>query len=330
MDNTPSPSTHCITRQINIKFSINTSRLKGPNSTHQLFISLQLLKQENMAAGNRLMSQASLGPFMDETVPGAPVPIAGNIRKIANHYYRDADWSPPNISTRVRNARGLQPGNNTRVRRLENKKLLLTIQPGNVGRNTYTYKCRNCGLRHDDDGCTINCYWNFRTTRFDVATNKLEIRRTNNIGNGNATPGAAPEYGIFVKAGQRIRRNEWLGEYIGRLIHPSHRGYAHNDYSYQLDTGDLRALPALDVDSQREGNWTRFMNHHCNPNIEVVHTQAGKLRMLCFRARQNIAANEEVFIHYGRRYFTSRQLYCECDYQDDPHLTTLNMGRVRR
>ncbi|KAK4464681.1 hypothetical protein QBC42DRAFT_156692, partial [Cladorrhinum samala] len=118
---------------------------------------------------------------------------------------------------------------------------------------------------------------------------------------------------------QRILRHEWLGEYIGELLDPSHPGSLDGSYSFNLDRGDFGLLPPLEIDSVRRGNWTRFVNHRCDPNVELVTTQAGKIRMLCFRARQNIEAGQEIFIHYGRPYFTSRSMACQCDYQGVPH-----------
>ncbi|KAK0721233.1 hypothetical protein B0T21DRAFT_373218 [Apiosordaria backusii] len=77
----------------------------------------------------------------------------------------------------------------------------------------------------------------------------------------------------------------------------------------------------LEVDSARYGNWTRFCNSHCDPNVEVCPEQAGGIRILVFRAIKDIDENEEVTINYGREYFQDRdpELMCTCNFLPHPH-----------
>ncbi|KAK3997987.1 hypothetical protein QBC44DRAFT_227196, partial [Cladorrhinum sp. PSN332] len=207
---------------------------------------------------------------------------------------------------------------NDKATRFHNKKALLRIKPGTIGRDPH-FKCLLCKRQHDDPKCTYSCYKKMRG-KFNIASKKLEIRKTNSVGDGNhQEKDCPPVYGIFVKDGQRIRKDEWLGEYIGRLIPSDLPHMEWSDYVYTLDGGDFSDQPLdvprlqpLEIDSLQLGNWTRFMNHHCKPNVSATDTQAGKIRMMGFKANRTIEANQEVFINYGTAYFTGRGWQCRC------------------
>ncbi|KAK4160296.1 hypothetical protein QBC43DRAFT_270845 [Cladorrhinum sp. PSN259] len=170
--------------------------------------------------------------------------------------------------------------------------------------------------------------------KFNIAARKLEIRQTNSVGNGNHTAlkskrkkKTPPVYGIFVKAGQTIEKDEFIGEYLGKIVKSGFEGPSlWSDYVYTLDEGDNRwesdakeRLYSVEIDSQYVGNWTRFMNHHCSPNVDAMDTQAGKIRMMAFQANRKIEANEEVFINYGTYYFSGRGWQCRCPQHPEPH-----------
>lgn len=68
------------------------------------------------------------------------------------------------------------------------------------------------------------------------------------------------------------------------------------------------------------GNWTRFINHRCLPNVEADNTHYGGRRAVVFTADRDIARGEQLFISYGRHYFTGLGLLCKCDVYQGDHL----------
>ncbi|KAK4225430.1 hypothetical protein QBC38DRAFT_331452, partial [Podospora fimiseda] len=189
-----------------------------------------------------------------------------------------------------------------------------------------SYCCQKCKRHHDDPECTITCYRKMRS-KFNLASKKLEIRQTNSVKNGNLSSDSNPVYGIFVKQGQTIKKNEWIGEYVGRLIPPGFPPSERSHYVYDLPPSDRKyydqnerlepatrpeLLRGVEIDSEQVGNWTRFMNHHCKPNVTPIDCQAGKIRMMAFRANRKITEGKEVFINYGSFYFSGRGWKCRC------------------
>ncbi|KUI54503.1 Histone-lysine N-methyltransferase EHMT2 [Cytospora mali] len=129
----------------------------------------------------------------------------------------------------------------------------------------------------------------------------VEIRDT-----GKANIG----YGVFVRPMATISSGQILGEYIGELL-PA------NDDSMSDYRFDINLFVA--IDSQTYGNWTRFMNHHCDLNVDSIRTQVGGRAAIVFRANRDIGPNEEVLIYYGERYFNEARMQCRCSVSKKPH-----------
>lgn len=64
---------------------------------------------------------------------------------------------------------------------------------------------------------------------------------------------------------------------------------------------------------------TRFVNHRCKPNLDVVFVTYGRRKCIAFTAIRDIAPGEQVFIHYGDDYFRERNP-CLCDIVPYPHV----------
>jgi len=86
----------------------------------------------------------------------------------------------------------------------------------------------------------------------------------------------------------------------------------HSDYIFDIDVdehidGDY---PRYSVDSTDCGNWTRFLNHSCDPALQVytavVDCPPGVgLGRLVFVARKNIPPQKELTIDYSPEYDAS-------------------------
>ncbi|KAI9805007.1 MAG: hypothetical protein M1833_006310 [Piccolia ochrophora] len=115
--------------------------------------------------------------------------------------------------------------------------------------------------------------------------------------------------GRGVRALQAIPAGSFLAEYTGEFrpvfdwacdaytlgFHP--RGFAH----------DVAALhPTF------KGNWTRYMNHSCNPLTVFRCISLGGRTCMTVYARRHIVAFEEITTDYGDRYWRGRDEACRC------------------
>lgn len=172
------------------------------------------------------------------------------------------------------------------------------------------YTCLFCGHRADSRHCTIQCYARFRELHLDPAAEKIELRQTERTG-----------LGAFVKAGCAIDKDDWIGEYLGELVPPSASEAETSRYAFTLPgVPGEEGVGEVVIDAQTHGNWTRFFNSHCVPNVSATSEQVGKVRIVAFRALRRIEAREQLLIFFGRQYFAERGMLCCCDAQAEPHL----------
>ncbi|KAK0648598.1 hypothetical protein B0T16DRAFT_117243 [Cercophora newfieldiana] len=170
--------------------------------------------------------------------------------------------------------------------------------------------CLNCRVYKAN--CGEHCYWNFNNQVLVPSRDRLEIRRTGNMG-----------YGVFVRQGETIAEHTKLGVYTGELIPFNHPSVNTSDYVFQLH---CPPNPNVDnevaIDSSRRGNWTRFINSHCVPNVSARVELIGKVLYVVFSAKKRLTEGEQLFISYGPQYFTGAQGQgtCQCDAQPGPHI----------
>lgn len=129
----------------------------------------------------------------------------------------------------------------------------------------------------------------------------VEIRDTGNPNLG---------FGVYVRPKAAIKSGQILGEYVGELV-PTNIDRK-SDYRF-----DISRFVA--IDSEAYGNWTRFMNHHCDFNVDSIRTQVGGRAAIVFQANRDIGPNEEVLIYYGEQYFSSAGVQCYCSVSTKPH-----------
>lgn len=124
-------------------------------------------------------------------------------------------------------------------------------------------------------------------------------------------------------ARQPIPYGTVLGEYLGELV-PDFQSLPRGDRYVLL----LDAVDAVDAvcTARRFGNITRFLNHHCQPNVTVETGMYGKRLVELFKADTDIAAGDQVFISYGRAYFEGMGISCQCDDQPAAHLPPRHGG----
>lgn len=110
-------------------------------------------------------------------------------------------------------------------------------------------------------------------------------------------------YTVFTKPGAYIKKGQWLGEYLGDLFPLDYQ----TESMYCFHIADKCIL-----DAGKCGNWTRFVNSSCKPNVQAVTEAVGKRVTMFFRARKNIGPAQELFINYGKLYFKRAGIACRC------------------
>lgn len=199
---------------------------------------------------------------------------------------------------------------------------------------THCYTCFACQRQPDDPECGVECYDRIHSgeggdddgsgedSMKDFFRKWLEIRDT----------GSEKGYGVFVKSNGRyeIPKGSYLGHYIGEIIpgptKPSNwnkgkgakrlkkkSGDEDNRYLYEPQVGLEYELDRPLIDAGKMGNWTRFMNSSCEPNVSERIMQIGKVRVIAFFANKDLVSGDELCIYYGDDYFKGHELLCTCD-----------------
>lgn len=168
---------------------------------------------------------------------------------------------------------------------------------GVLGQTVEQYKCIFCWNRGRQ--CFGEPCWSWwRVKRPRTAAN-TELRDT----------GGPMGLGVF--ATQLIRAGGWLDDYVGELM-PFDCWFPDDLYAFDIP-GIARCT------SQQYGNWTRFVNHHCTPNVQANDWMVGQRVVMVFRANRDIRPGEQLFIQYGRQYFESAKRFCKCDAFPEDH-----------
>ncbi|KAM7221222.1 hypothetical protein V8F06_003397 [Rhypophila decipiens] len=73
------------------------------------------------------------------------------------------------------------------------------------------------------------------------------------------------------------------------------------------------------VDAAEKGNWARYMNSSCDPNLEASAEQVGKVRVTAFRPIKRIQPGRQLTFYYGKDYFTQHGMPCLCACKPEAH-----------
>lgn len=66
------------------------------------------------------------------------------------------------------------------------------------------------------------------------------------------------------------------------------------------------------IDSAWRGNWTRYINHSCDPNTQSQSQNVGMRTEILVEAIRDIEFGEEITIDYSHDYFISQRFACKC------------------
>jgi len=115
-------------------------------------------------------------------------------------------------------------------------------------------------------------------------------------------------YGLGAFAVESIRKDQFIGEYIGELLSTKDDGrdimrkHLGLNYSFGLNS-------EYHIDSARVGNETRFINHGEGDKANATAIKKlvlGDLR-IAFYSLRFIRANEEILFDYGKEYWKGKE-----------------------
>lgn len=77
---------------------------------------------------------------------------------------------------------------------------------------------------------------------------------------------------------------------------------------------DLDQVEYVDyvVDSALKGNWTRYINHSCDPNTEFWGANIGMRWLPLVRTLRDIGFGDDITVDYGRQYLDTLKVPCRC------------------
>lgn len=115
-----------------------------------------------------------------------------------------------------------------------------------------------------------------------------------------------PNKGVGVRVLTNFRKGDILAEYVGEIHPPSYN----EDATYALPLFPNQGDEVAAISSRRFGNWTRFINHCCDPSTQFREIIIGDRFVAIIQAVRNINIFEELTIHYGNSYWKDR--VCRC------------------
>lgn len=110
-------------------------------------------------------------------------------------------------------------------------------------------------------------------------------------------------YGAF--ATEDIKKGDFVVEYAGVVRQLSRKHPDQNPYCFHYPT-KWWSLKYMTVDSMREGNVSRFINHCLHPNLKPLCLVGRGLLHLVFIAQHMIMKGEQLTFDYGEDYWVKR------------------------
>ena len=115
-----------------------------------------------------------------------------------------------------------------------------------------------------------------------------------------------PVFGYGVFAEQDFSVGAYIGEYTGVIRKRRSRKDRTNDYCFAYTIGDWVYNPFI-IDAKERGNYTRFLNHSEEPNVESLSVYAGGIMHIIFVALKPIRKGSQMCYHYGDIFWKKRR-----------------------
>ncbi|KAJ5709115.1 hypothetical protein N7493_010449 [Penicillium malachiteum] len=124
----------------------------------------------------------------------------------------------------------------------------------------------------------------------------------------------SPNMGTGIRSLGSFNRGDYLGEYAG-IVAPVNVQSTEAVYALSISapnniTGKMDTK--ANVFPHQYGNWTRYINHSCEPAVSYVCTVVGDKVTTGLRANRKISMFEVLTVDYGNDYWRTRDYYCLC------------------
>ncbi|KXT16570.1 hypothetical protein AC579_6277 [Pseudocercospora musae] len=173
------------------------------------------------------------------------------------------------------------------------KKWILPKSVGDVLHNEHTDACWQCDQVQAND-CGDECIQQWRDDNFKY---EAEIRPA--------------RFGMGAFNGkEKLPKGKCIGEYLGDLIPINDAP----DSMYRMEVEGIFC-----VDASVAGNWTRYINSSCTPNLHCTRVCIGKRFGLFFHTLRDILPGEELTFAYGYDFFAGKAMKCGCDWKPELH-----------
>lgn len=111
-------------------------------------------------------------------------------------------------------------------------------------------------------------------------------------------------YGVFTN--QPIPKHAYVGEYVGVVKRRPFFGRLKNHYCFDYTLALGRRTPYI-IDAQKEGNYTRYINHSYHPNLETASVLCEGMMHIIVYAIEDIPKGSQLFYDYGPNYWANRK-----------------------
>lgn len=111
-------------------------------------------------------------------------------------------------------------------------------------------------------------------------------------------------YGVVTY--QPITKQTFVGEYVGVVRKKRLFGELKNAYCFDYPIL-LQEEPIYVIDAALYGNYTRYINHKTEGNLNTICAFSGGVMHILLYANQNIPAGAELFYDYGENYWRHRK-----------------------
>lgn len=151
-------------------------------------------------------------------------------------------------------------------------------------------------------------------------TCKLGACKNRVVQRGNSVPKelfSTRDRGLGVRTLVDVKKGQFVGTYAGRLRDREYESNTKdgNRYRFAVLEEDYDDYDYV-IDAYEEGNATRFINHHCKPNLMSVsvYGKYADLRIaeIAFFAKMDIPVKTELSYNYGEGYLESQHMICKC------------------
>lgn len=109
--------------------------------------------------------------------------------------------------------------------------------------------------------------------------------------------------GLGLFAGEPIKKDTCIIEYVGRVISKEEEYTSKSKYLFEINSQKT-------IDGRARTNTARYINHSCKPNCEPEISR-GRIFIL---AKKNIQTGDELCYDYGKEYWNEhiKTIGCRC------------------